>query len=259
MRIDSKRPPQEVCRQGFSFLDVQVALVVFAVALMGLYPLVVMQSKQAKKIDGWVSPKTTYYLVPSSDEWARKLGAVASIQTQNPGVRPPPPVLLIDNGEYGYVEAGSGWGAETQKKAFQETLRWHPAGTGENTATWQFTGIPPGWYDVQVTWLASGNRASNAPYQVYDAAILRGVYLVNQLKAPAGPLFGDVSWQSLATVSISSGAATVILSDDADGRVVADGVRLVPVYNLVHIVAVEKSLTSQDVTVHVAITVKVPQ
>ena len=246
-------------RRGFSFLELQVALVVFAVALSGLYPLVVMQSKQAKKIDSWLSPKSTGYLVPSSDDWARKLGAVASMRTTDPGARPAAPVLLIDNGGSGYTESGTGWGADTQKDAYQGTLRWHASGIGDNAATWQFTSIPVGWYDVQVTWLESGNRASNAPYQVYDASKLRGTYLVDQTQPPSGPLFGDRPWQSLATLSLCSGTAKVILSDAADGRVIADGMRLVPVYNVVQIVALEKSLTSQNVTAHVAVTVKVPQ
>ena len=246
-------------RRGFTFLELQVALVVFAVALSGLYPLVVMQSKHAKKIDSWFSSKSTYYLVPSSDEWARKLGAVASMQTQDPGVKPPAPVLLIDNGETGYVESGTGWGAETQKQAYKETLRWNSAGTGGNTASWQFTSISAGWYDVQVTWLESGNRASNAPYQVYDASKLRGTFLIDQTKAPTGAVLGDRPWQSLATVSISSGSVSVILSDNADGRVIADGVRLIAVRNVVQMLSLEKSLTSENVTAHVAVTVKVPQ
>lgn len=246
-------------RPGFTFLELQVALVVFAVALSGLYPLVVMQSKHAKKIDGWLSSKSTYFLVPSSDEWARKLGAVASMQTQDPGVKPSAPVMLIDNGETGYVESGAGWGAETQKKAYKETLRWNSAGIGDNTATWQFTNIPAGWYDVQVTWLESGNRASNAPYQIFDASKLRGTYLIDQSKAPTGAVFGDRPWQSLATVPISNGSVSVILGDNADGRVIADGVRLIAVRNVVQMLSLEKSLTSESVTARVAVTIKVPQ
>jgi hypothetical protein len=245
-------------RLGFSFLELQVAFVVFAFTLAGLYPLVLMQSKQLRKIEGWLNPQNTYYLVPSTDEWVRKLGAVSSIQTQDPGPRPPAPVMDIDNGETGYSEAGNGWGAETQKKAYKENLRWHTAGTGSDTATWQFTGLQPGWYEVQVTWLESGNRATNSPYKIYNGSTLKGTYLVNQKVAPSGPVFDGRPWQSLAVVPISSGTAEVELNDYANNRVVADGVRLIAKFNTVQILSLDRTLTSEEVTAQVAVTVVVP-
>jgi hypothetical protein len=79
-------------RNGFSFLEVQVALLLFGVTLAGLGPLVVMQLKQLEKIEGRFSDRTTHYLVPTTDPWARKLGAAASISIKklNPGT----PLLL---------------------------------------------------------------------------------------------------------------------------------------------------------------------
>ena len=71
------------CRGGFSFLELQVAFVVFGIALSGLGPLVVMQLRQMEKLDSRFSDKATHYLVPSSDPWARRLGAVATIQTED--------------------------------------------------------------------------------------------------------------------------------------------------------------------------------
>jgi prepilin-type N-terminal cleavage/methylation domain-containing protein len=87
---------RKTTRNGFSFLELQVALVLFGIALTGLGPLLVMQLKQLEKIEGRFSDRTTYYLVPTSDEWARKLGAAASIKKIYPGTPPPsnqtPPV-----------------------------------------------------------------------------------------------------------------------------------------------------------------------
>ena len=83
-------PTQPPKRSGVSLIELQVALVVFAVALTGLYPLVMMQSKQLRKMESWLQPQTTYYLVPSTNEWARKLGAVAMTQTTDPGAAPAP-------------------------------------------------------------------------------------------------------------------------------------------------------------------------
>lgn len=71
-------------RPAATLLELQVAMVVFGIALMGLCPLVIMQSKQLRKMQTWMQPQTTYYLVPSNNIWARKLGAVATMQTTLP-------------------------------------------------------------------------------------------------------------------------------------------------------------------------------
>jgi prepilin-type N-terminal cleavage/methylation domain-containing protein len=76
-------------RAGFSLLELQVALIIFGIALTGLCPLVVMQSRQLQCLQNRLKPETTYYLVPSSHPWARKLGAGASLATQL-SVSPPP-------------------------------------------------------------------------------------------------------------------------------------------------------------------------
>jgi hypothetical protein len=82
--------PFTLPRAGYSLLELQAALVVFGVAVLGLCPLVVMQSRQLKKLEDRFSPQTTYYLVPSTDPWAQKLGAAASSAVQDPGASPPP-------------------------------------------------------------------------------------------------------------------------------------------------------------------------
>src|SRR5947207_819536 len=78
-----QRRPCGSSRSGFSMLELEVALVVFGFGLTGLCPLVVMHSRQLKKLEERFSPATTYYLIPSSEAWARKLGAAASLSTEN--------------------------------------------------------------------------------------------------------------------------------------------------------------------------------
>ena len=66
-----------------------MALVLFGIALTGLCPLVVMQSRQVQNLQNRLNPQTTYYLVPSADQWTRKLGAGASVVTQLPAASIP--------------------------------------------------------------------------------------------------------------------------------------------------------------------------
>ncbi len=76
-------------RVGFSMVEVQVALVLFGIALAGLGPCLVMYTKQLRNLQQRFSPQSTYYLIPASDLWARKLGAGASLANQDPVSLPP--------------------------------------------------------------------------------------------------------------------------------------------------------------------------
>ena len=78
-------------RRGFSMLEVQIAFTLLGVALAGICPLIVMQLKMSRKIQVGFNPQTayfhpgdTFYLVPSSDPWERKLGIAASVKSSEP-------------------------------------------------------------------------------------------------------------------------------------------------------------------------------
>ena len=76
-------------RRGVSLLELEVAFVVFGVALAGLAPLVIMHLKQLNKLEARLSDTTTYYLAPASSPWVRKLGASATVTDTVPGAAPP--------------------------------------------------------------------------------------------------------------------------------------------------------------------------
>jgi hypothetical protein len=133
--------------------------------------------------------------------------------------------LIVDDGTPSYTETGPGW--QTYPLGYGGELRYVSAGTGASTATWQVTGLATGDYIVQGTWFPqSYNHASNAPYQFFDGANLVQTVLVDQNQAPSGPTFGNVPFQTLATVHITSGSLTVTLSNNANGYVLADAVRI---------------------------------
>jgi hypothetical protein len=248
-----------VRRAGYSFLELQVSLVVFGVALAGLGPLVIMHLKQVRKVEERCSDQVTYYLVPSTDEWARKLGASASIATVDPGDPPAPPVTLIDNGDAGYYESGPDAWHDHSETAINGDLRCHPTGVGSNTANWEFTNLPPGWYEVLVTWHEQSNRADNAPFAIYDGVDVEGIFPVNQQVAPSGAVYQGRPWASLGVFAIHDTSLRVELSDLAnDSRVVADAVRIVPWRNALQVLSIEKTQTSEDMTVHVSITTGTP-
>ncbi|WP_406695606.1 hypothetical protein V5E97_31815 [Singulisphaera sp. Ch08] len=78
-----------------------------------------------------------------------------------------------------------------------------------------------------MTWLAGGNRATNAPYRIYDGTTLIKTVRVDQRLAPAGGVTtGGVVFQSLGVVSLSGGTLRVVLGNDADNYVIADAIRV---------------------------------
>jgi hypothetical protein len=131
----------------------------------------------------------------------------------------------VDNSAYGYSETGTGWSSFADPSAYLGNERYAAPGTGGNTATWQVPGLSSGTYNVETTWTAYANRATNATYQVFDGATLLGTVMVNQQLAPAGgATVGGVAFQSLGHFAISSGTLRVVLTDNANAYVIADAI-----------------------------------
>jgi subtilisin family serine protease len=137
-----------------------------------------------------------------------------------------PVSVIVDNSDSGYSEVGT-WTDWSNGPAYNGSLRFHSAGTGSNTATWQTTGLAAGTYQIQATWNAFDGHASNAPFKIFDGNTLVSTVLVDQRPTPNGPSIGGVNFQTIATVTINSGSLKVVLSDNANGDVVADAIRIV--------------------------------
>ncbi|WP_406700163.1 Ig-like domain repeat protein [Singulisphaera sp. Ch08] len=132
--------------------------------------------------------------------------------------------VIADDGQIGYSQVGPWKGFAS---GYGNTGRYAPAGDGSAIASWNFVPLAPASYEIQVTWLQGGNRATNAPYRIYDGNTLIKTVRINQRNAPAGEVTaGGVLFQSLGTVTISGGPLRVELGNDADGYVIADAVRI---------------------------------
>ncbi len=245
-------------RKGFSLVELQISFLVFAIGVAGLGPLVVMQSRHLTKIESRFNANNTYYLSPSNDDWARKLGAGASITPFDPGPRATSPILVMDDSDTSFVTVGEDWNPETNE-SYQGNCQKHIGGDGTAIARWEFTGLPAGWYDVRATWHEDDMLTTAAPFTVYEGTENKGETPIDQQVAPSGEVIDGKPWQSLKIVSITSGTLTVELTDASADPVVADAIRLIPLKNDIQINSLEKSLSNEDVTAHVTVTVQVPQ
>jgi len=140
------------------------------------------------------------------------------------------PVRVIDDGDAGFEDA-SQWLTTDGGGGFGGDIAYYQAGPGGgSTATWTFTDLPAGEYDVYATWpLFSYQRPTKVPVEILDGRTSRAQVAVNQDALPQGEEADGVAWQALARAKVDSGTLKVVLSNAARGRwVVADAVRIVP-------------------------------
>jgi methionine-rich copper-binding protein CopC len=181
----------------------------------------------------WVQTQPLY---PTSYSFTSKSGH--NLSSLNFGDHASPalsPSAVIDNGQPGYSETGS-WNTAvggfngTNRVAKTEHASGHTA-----TATWDFTGVGSGLWQVWVTFASKSNYSQAAPFTVYDGGTSLGTTDLNQsilVTSTAQPQsqgsYGGVGWLELGTFTISSGELKVLLSNMASGNFVdADGVLIV--------------------------------
>lgn len=134
---------------------------------------------------------------------------------------PSPDGQILDNQDQSSETMGV-WRNSTNSSGFyQADYQFHAAGSGSNTFTWNPVISISGSYRVYARWTSHSNRATNAPYTITDDVGVSTV-LVNQTQQG-----GD--WNMLGVYNFSEGGSyPIVLSDDANGYVIADAIMLVP-------------------------------
>ena len=261
-------------RPGFSFLELEVALALLGIGLSGLLPLVVMQSKQLKRIESRFDDQTSYYLAHSTNAWARKLGVPATIQTEDPGtvtaesafeayinfqcpVDPDPGVF--DGNDY---EADGGWVFGDRGNGY--TYGWNVDNTGnarnrgsgispderyqslnymqklESTFIWEIA-IPNGTYQVHLV-------AGDPKYKTHSVFRINveDVLFIDGIPTKSNPWL-----ENTATVTVTDGRLTVSNAPEAAKNRICF-VDICPAYE-VQILSLDRSLVSEEVTAQVEV------
>ncbi|MEZ6132962.1 MAG: Ig-like domain-containing protein [Planctomycetaceae bacterium] len=143
-----------------------------------------------------------------------------------------PTVRIIDDGDSGYSSTGfTRIFDEVFPQGFDDDVEYSAADSG-HTATWTFTDLVPGDYNVSVTWTNAPDRAKNAPFRIYDGTTATdptSQHFVNQELPPDSFEDQGVSWSDLGIVALTGRTLTVELTDlGADEFVLADAVRIEP-------------------------------
>ncbi|QDU49052.1 golvesin C-terminal-like domain-containing protein [Gimesia panareensis] len=129
-------------------------------------------------------------------------------------------------------------------------------GTGTNQASWTFD-VEPGRYQVVAHWYVHPDvspygraAATNAPYTIFSDATPVATYRVSQQTSSDDFLDDGTWWEYIGDpVVINDSTLTVRLSDDADGIVYADAVRIIRVVDPVIKVEVDGGAVEDGGTV----------
>jgi hypothetical protein len=134
---------------------------------------------------------------------------------------------IVDDGDAGFSYSG-GW-VYWGRSGHDGDVYYSAAGTGTNVAAWTFD-VTPGQYRVAATWLPHSNRATDAPYQIYDGAAapanLASAIDVNQELTPNDFTDAGSAWEQIDTVTVTGNTLTVTLSNAANQYVIADAIRI---------------------------------
>lgn len=257
-------------RPGFSLLELQVALILLGIALAGIGPLTVMRARHLKRIEDRFRPDTRYLLVPDRSEWARKLGSTGTLEPAD-SANPSTPTestskpvaatgapILIDNRDSGYAEQDIGridWFTRTTWDAYGSSYRLQNGGGFGDAATWTFSGLRPGEYDVYVTYPIHRAHASDTPFTILDGTRALQTIEVNQQSRPSGLVYGGSSWDNLGRFRITGDTLIVRITDNVSSRkyVAADAVHIVPVVGGIELLSVTRTITGEEITARVSI------
>ncbi|QDV17780.1 hypothetical protein Pan153_24350 [Gimesia panareensis] len=129
-------------------------------------------------------------------------------------------------------------------------------GSGANEASWTFD-VEPGRYQVVAHWYVHPDvspygraAATNAPYTIFSDATPVATYRVSQQTSSDDFLDDGTWWEYIGDpVVINDSTLTVVLSDDADGIVYADDVRIIRVVDPVIKVEVDGGAVDDGGTV----------
>ena len=136
---------------------------------------------------------------------------------------------IIDDTDPSFSSTGP-WSTSSYNEAFNYGASTANAGSS-STATWTFTGLPIGEYEVFATWPSYAAATSAAPFVISGNATSSPIY-VDEQQEPNGEVAENIPWQQLGSVAwqpSSDGTLTVTLeSVGSGGAVIADAIRLVP-------------------------------
>ncbi len=125
-----------------------------------------------------------------------------------------PPDLIVDNTQATFTGT---WATSTSLTGFYgANYRSNAKGTGKDKAVWTLNVPSTGSYQVYARWVAASTHASNAPFTIKYSGGSKAIS-INQ-RTSGG------QWMLLGSFAFTAGSVTV--TDNANGTVIADAIKL---------------------------------
>nr|MCS5702260.1 choice-of-anchor D domain-containing protein [Acidobacteriota bacterium] len=157
-----------------------------------------------------------------------------------------PQFQVIDNGDAGFT-ATSGF-SFYGLSGRDGDLHYADVG-GNDTASWKFTNLVVGKYQVAATWTVASSRPTNAPFTVQDPSGTLAEVSVNQTQLPNDFDAQGSTWETLATVDSLDGELEVLLKNQGDKRwFIADAIRIEKVGDVVLAPEIDVKLGATSLT-----------
>jgi len=129
---------------------------------------------------------------------------------------------IIDNSAATFV---GNWSSYTGS-SYGPSSHYANAGNGALTATFHFTGLAPGQFDVFATWFAHTNRGTNVPFTVTGGKSPVTVLVNQKLPPNRDATVEGINFALLTTVTVSRSTLSVTIANKANGIVITDAVRI---------------------------------
>jgi prepilin-type N-terminal cleavage/methylation domain-containing protein len=299
--------------RGFTLLEFIVAMVIFGIAFAGMFPLLSILSRDMFPLRAKTSPynytyftpsrdwesdadRHTWYLVPFSEPWARKLGASARITSSSTAFTSYDPLSIetslvsrdddtdaTDSDSDGYedytdVASDNNWQSGTVSSSItdRQDYRFHDSlldSSFSASATWSIQVAKAGWYSIQATWpTGTGKTLTTVNYALSGTATSNLTTTqcscdVSQASPSYSVTDATGTWYNVTSTAVylDVGMLQVKLTVPIKGAttysILADGVRMVQ-----NIVSIDDSGlvrtpndTTETVTANVTVSVRIPQ
>ncbi len=186
-----------------------------------------VQQMQARSTDGRTYTSSGEDTYAGREEWVARQAAMSWLakfvkaQSAFRTADPTYPIVVDNEDREAAVRSGT-WTTGTSGDRILRTERYNAAGTGADAFRFTPRLSATGSYKVYAWWNAHPNHATNTPYLVRTSDGATTTVRVDQ-SADGG------RWNLLGTFSLASGTSSFVeVTDDANGYVVADAIRIEP-------------------------------
>jgi len=128
----------------------------------------------------------------------------------------------------GSATATAGFTEQGNEDAVGGSHRKASAGSGNETVTYEFSGLRTGQYDLWAHFTPASGQATNTPVTVYDGEHQFGTLTMNQSVQYSGSDLDDDGrlWLKVGSYEVTTDNVRVVLSNSANGIVIADAMRV---------------------------------